>query len=419
MRHLVVFLGGVRVGLLSDAEPPTFTYDADWLAAGPGHPLSRQLPLQSAPFSGRAVQAFFSGLLPEAEPRDRVASILGVSGGNDFALLERIGGDCAGAVSLVPEGLERPTRRRGAPRWLDEATLASIVERLPQQPLLAGEKGLRLSLAGAQAKLPVVLADADAGAASRVALPLDGTPSTHILKPEPTRFPGLVDNEAWCLGMARELGLKVAECHRRIIGRTPCLVVQRYDRAPTAEGGILRLHQEDFCQALGFPASRKYQQEGGPSLVDCFDLIRGWSSLPVADIRDFLDAVIFAALTGNADAHGKNFSFLYSGKERRLAPLYDQVCTLAWPELSRHLSMKIGAARTLTEVSPEHFRQLATRAGLGWPMVRARLVDMAGRLVAACLRRLPPSGAPAAGPVPDALVVDRARRMLRLGRAPA
>ena len=146
MKRLVVYLNGVRVGVLFDAEEPAFAYDADWLATGPGFPLSRQLPLKKEPFSGRAVRAFFSGLLPEAEPRDRIASILGVSGGNDFAILERIGGDCAGAVSLLPEDVPMAASRTGALRWLDEPALASIVERLPQQPLMAGESGLRLSL---------------------------------------------------------------------------------------------------------------------------------------------------------------------------------------------------------------------------------------------------------------------------------
>lgn len=416
MRRLVVYLKGVRVGLLSDTEEPAFAYDADWLATGPGYPLSRQLPLKTGPFPGRAVRAFFSGLLPEAEPRDRIASILGVSGGNDFALLERIGGDCAGAISLLPEEMPLPTSRTGNLRWLGDTALASVVERLPQQPLLAGEVGLRLSLAGAQIKLPVVLAEDGANTEMRMALPLEGTPSTHILKPEPARFPGLVSNEAWCMALARAVGLRVAECHQRIIGKTPCLIVKRYDRAAGADGSVQRWHQEDFCQALGFPASRKYQQEGGPSLKDCFSLIREWSSVPVIDIRDFLDGVIFAALTGNADAHSKNFSFLYSGKERRLAPLYDQVCTLAWPELSKHLSMKIGTAATLAEVSPEHFQQLATGAGLSWPMVRKRLTDMADRVAQACRGfNGSPEGA-ATAEVPGVVVLERAERMMRLAR---
>ena len=218
------------------------------------------------------------------------------------------------------------------------------------------------------------------------------------------------------MAMAREVGLRVAECHQRIIGKTPCLIVKRYDRAASADRSVQRLHQEDFCQALGFPASRKYQQEGGPSLKDCFSLIREWSSVPVIDIRDFLNGVIFAALTGNADAHSKNFSFLYSGKERRLAPLYDQVCTLAWPELSKHLSMKIGTAGTLAEVSPEHFQQLATTARLSWPMVRERLTDTADRVADACRRFKGTLKGAVKAEVPVGVVLERSERMLRLAR---
>jgi serine/threonine-protein kinase HipA len=127
---------------------------------------------------------------------------------------------------------------------------------------------------------------------------------------------------------------------------------------------------------LGYPSSRKYQQEGGPSLRECFQLIRDWSTTPVLDIRNMLDAVIFAAVTGNADAHAKNHSFLYAKKTRRMAPLYDQVCTMAWPELSSALSMKIGSASSLTEVSPEHFKQLCGQSKLGWPMVRERIGEL-------------------------------------------
>lgn len=169
------------------------------------------MPLRSEPYSGRVVRVFFAGLLPEAESRERIAAILGISQSNDFAMLERIGGECAGAVSLLPEDMPPPTPENGRLRWLDDGELAAIIEELPQRPLMAGEEGLRLSLAGAQIKLPVVLATDRSDAALRVALPLDGTPSTHIIKPEPARFPGLVANEAWCMALARHLGLQAAD----------------------------------------------------------------------------------------------------------------------------------------------------------------------------------------------------------------
>lgn len=420
MKRLVVYLNGRRIGDLTGADEPVFAYDADWLAGDGAYPLSRQLPLQREAFSGRVVRGFFGGLLPEAEPRDRIASILGISAGNDFALLERIGGDCAGAVSLLPEEMSAPSLSHGKLRWLAQDELAAIIGKLPNQPLLAGEEGLRLSLAGAQIKLPVVLGADQPGVEPRIALPLDGAPSTHIIKPEPARFPGLVANEAWCLALARHLGLDAAEASAHIIGDTPCLMVKRYDREAATDGDVpmRRLHQEDFCQAMGFPSTRKYQQEGGPALRDCFALIRDWSTAPVLDIIRMLDAVIFAVITGNADAHAKNHSFLYAGGTRRMAPLYDQVCTLAWPELSQTLSMKIGSAGTLAEVAPEHFRQLAAEAKLGWPMTRERLANLCTKTADSIRRNEIPYPSGIAGNLPASLVLQRAERMLRLMKRP-
>jgi len=410
MKRLIVYLNAERVGVLTDDDEPGFTYDAGWLAGTTALPLSRQLPLRGEAFVGRAVQVFFAGLLPEAEPRERIAAILGISETNDFAMLERIGGECAGAVSLLPEDMPQPPPGNRKLRWLDDGELAAIIEELPQRPLMAGEAGLRLSLAGAQIKLPVVLATDEPTDVIRVALPLDGTPSTHIIKPEPPRFPGLAANEAWCMSLASNIGLRAAEAHTVTIGNTPCLIVKRYDRQASPGGEVLRVHQEDFCQALGFPPSRKYQQEGGPSLRECFGLLRDWSSAPVLDIRDFLDGVIFATLTGNADAHAKNFSILYADGKRRITPLYDQVCTLAWPELSKSLSMKIGNAASLAEVSPEHFKQLSIEAKLSWPMLRERLTDLCQKTVDAIRSVEIPNSSPIAAET----TLNRAERMLRL-----
>jgi serine/threonine-protein kinase HipA len=410
MKRLNVYLNAERVGVLTDGDEPGFTYDAGWLAAKTTLPLSRQLPIQNEPFAGRAVRVFFAGLLPEAEPRERIAAILGISEANDFAMLERIGGECAGAVSLLPEKMPPPRPGNGQLRWLDDGELAAIIEELPQRPLMAGEAGLRLSLAGAQIKLPVVLATDEPTDVIRVALPLDGTPSTHIIKPEPSRFPGLAANEAWCMALARNIGLRAAEAHTVTIANTPCLVVKRYDRQASPAGEVLRLHQEDFCQALGFPPSRKYQQEGGPSLRECFALLRDWSSAPVLDIRDFLDGVIFATLTGNADAHAKNFSMLYAGGKRRMTPLYDQVCTLAWPELSKSLSMKIGTAGSLAEVSPEHFKQLAIEAKLSWPQLRERLADLCQKTIEA----IQSDELSNSSPIAAETTLNRSERLLRL-----
>jgi serine/threonine-protein kinase HipA len=382
MKPLIVHLHGKRVGVLEDdSRQMIFRYDDAWLANAGACSLSRQLPLQPEAFEGQRVSGFFGGLLPEADARDQIARNLGISANNDFAMLERIGGECAGAISLWPDESASEPRSNIGVRWLNAGEAAEVMTLLPQRPLLAGEEGLRLSLAGAQVKLPVVIG-ANSDGSTRLGLPLGDTPSTHIIKPEPARFPGLCENEAWCMALARRIGLDAAEVWEEKIGNLPCLIVARYDRVPGPPGTTARrLHQEDFCQALGHPSSRKYQQEGGPSLRECFQLIREWSTIPVLDIRQMLDAVIFAAVTGNADAHGKNHSFLYAGNTRRMAPLYDQVCTMAWPELSTALSMKIGAASRMEEVSPEHFKQLCSHAKLGWPMVRERIKTVSRQIL--------------------------------------
>ncbi len=413
MNRLIISLHGKPIGVLEDdGQRLVFRYNDEWLADADALPLSRQLPLQSEPFEGQQVSVFFGGLLPEADSRDQIARKLGISVNNDFAMLERIGGECAGAIALMPEELPGMAPPHHAVRWLSEKEVTRMMQQLPHQPLLAGEEGLRLSLAGAQVKLPVVL-DSTSGGVTRVALPLGDTPSTHIIKPEPVRFPGLAENEAWCMALARHIGLDAAETWTERMGNVPCLISKRYDRVQGGSGEIVRrLHQEDFCQALGYPSSRKYQQEGGPSLRECFQMIRDWSTTSVLDLRHMLDAVIFAAITGNADAHGKNHSFVYAQGTRRMAPLYDQVCTMAWPELSTTLSMKIGNASTLAEVSPEHFKQLCGIAKLGWPMVRERIKTLCRQILDATHE---PDVLPALGiATVREIVTKRAERMLRL-----
>ncbi len=373
MNSLTVYLHSEPVGTLEqDASGLLqFTYMPAWLESRDAHPLSRMLPLSPDTYENKYARPFFAGILPEEGPRQRICQILGISEGNDFAMLERIGGECAGAVSLFPEG-QKPLRTENRKRALDQKELISIIQALPRRPLMAGEEGIRLSLAGAQNKLPVVMEG------ETIALPLGNTPSTHIIKPEPAHFPGLVANEAFCMQLARRVGLNAAEATPRIIGGTPCIVVTRYDRTTTSSG-VIRLHQEDFCQALGRPPERKYQQEGGPTVKESVALLREWSTTPVLDILGFIDALIFNLLIGNADAHGKNYSMIYADETRRLAPRYDLVSTIAWPELSTRLAMGIGHGKNINDLNPAHFKRMAEECGLGWPMVRERIRDLATR----------------------------------------
>lgn len=371
MSALLVVLNSQRVGRLEEDDRGglRFSYDQVWLQKPGALPLSRSLPLQATVFSGKEARAFFAGLLPEGEPRGQVAKILGISAANDFAMLAGIGGECAGAVSLLPEGEVPTDAKTGRHRRLTEPEIRQIVAELPRRPLLAGRDGLRLSLAGAQDKLPVIVYD------NAISLPLGGTPSTHILKREPDRFPGLAANEMFCMTLARAVGLNVPKIIFRRVGEKPCLLVERYDRRTDENGVTVRIHQEDFCQAMGLPPERKYQAEGGPTIPDCVALLRDWSTVPVLDISAFINGLIFNVLIGNTDAHGKNYSLLYSGRERRLAPFYDLVSTLYWPELSRPLAMKIGGCDSIDAFSIGDWKKMAAESGLGWPMLRERMAE--------------------------------------------
>ena len=366
MKRLVVYLNNNPVGELAQNAGGLmqFTYSPEWLARKDSMPLSRSLPLENVTFKGKRARSFFAGILPEEGPRRRIAEVLGISNQNDFAMLERIGGECAGAVCLLPEGMPPPALNEKLLRELNAVELGKIISELPRRPLLAGESGLRLSLAGAQDKIAVTVQGGN------IALPLGNTPSTHIIKPEPDRFPGLAVTEWLCMKLARAIGLNVPDTSLLQVGDKPCILVQRYDRSVTTDGFVRRTHQEDFCQALGYPPEHKYQQEGGPLVSDCIALLRDWSSVPALDIPAFLDGLIFNMLIGNADAHGKNYSLLYQDGERRLAPFYDLVCTLSWPELSKTPAMKIGRSESIETITAVHWKKMSEESKIGWPMVR-------------------------------------------------
>lgn len=364
-----------------------FTYADAWLNTPGATPLSQSLPLRPKRFSTKECRPYFAGILPEESKREIIAGNLGISARNDYAMLERIGGECAGAVTFLPAGEVLPEPGYGY-RRLSKADLAEILKELPRRPLLAGDKGIRLSLAGAQDKVAVCVEE------GTISIPLGGAPSTHIVKPAVDRFEGVVFNEAFCLNLAAGAGLPAAPAETMTVRGIDYLLVKRYDRI-----GTERLHQEDFCQALGIVSEHKYQKEGGPSLKHCFALVRQVSSAPVIDLARLLDAVIYNYLVGNNDAHGKNFSLLYQAGRTRLAPLYDIVSTICYPDLSRDMAMKIGKEYSSERVTPKDFAQLAEEAGLGKPLVRDRVGEVAGRVMAALshMGRLHPAAEKVAG----------------------
>jgi serine/threonine-protein kinase HipA len=385
-RMLDVYLHDELVGHLvqDDGGQMVFDYAESWLQKPGATPLSQSLPLRNKRFKRNECRGFFAGILPEESKREIIARNLGISARNDYAMLEQIGGECAGAVTFIPAGDALPERNYGY-RPLSSPELAAILKELPKRPLLAGEDGIRLSLAGAQDKVAVRIEGND------ISLPLGGAPSTHILKPAVERFAGVVFNEAFCMRLAAVTGLPAAKVETRIVEDIEYLLVERYDRVhqKNAEGAATldRLHQEDFCQAQGIVSEMKYQKEGGPSLKQSFALLREVSSAPVIDLSRLLDAVIYNYLVGNNDAHGKNFSLLYHGvgtanQEIRLAPLYDVVSTTYYPELSKDMAMKIGGEYSSEKVRPMDFEQLAEEAGLAKPIVKNRVPELAETLIA-------------------------------------
>lgn len=377
-RSLDVWMQGELVGRLDqDAGRLVFTYDPGWLGKPNALPLSASLPLRPEPFNDRAARPFFAGLLPEQEKRDQVARAFGVSARNDFALLDAIGGECAGAVTLTHVG-EKPIDQATSVdyRLLDDHELAAVLDKLPERPLLAGEEGIRLSLAGAQDKLPVLVVE------DRVALPLHGAPSSHILKPAIRRIEDSVYNEGFCLALARAAGLDAVASEIRSVEGRPYLLVTRYDRVAGADGRPRRIHQEDFCQALGIAPEYKYQNEGGPSLVDCFALVRKATRPAALYLPRLLDYLILNTLIGNHDAHAKNYSLVYGEDGTKLTPLYDVLCTAVYPELTPKMAMKIGGYYEFKDVLPLHWERFAKDAGLSAPQVRRRLLELAERLPA-------------------------------------
>ena len=375
-RILEVWLLGQSVGQLIQADGRlSFSYSPRWLQSPSAQPLSRSLPLRPESFDDKATRPFFAGLLPEGDKRKLVAMALQVSSQNDYALLNGIGGECAGAVTLLEPG-QQPT---GLPseqyvRWLDDGELIAILDELPRRPMLAGKDGLRLSLAGAQDKLPVVFVNGHIG------LPKQNTPSSHILKPAISAVEGSVYNEGFCMALAMRLKLTVASTSIRRVADRVYLLVERYDRLRQPDGSLQRLHQEDFCQALGVAPEYKYQNEGGPDLTQCFDLIRKATRPSAPQVLRLLDYVIFNALIGNHDAHAKNFSLIYTRRGTVLAPLYDTLSTAVYANLTDKMAMKIGSKYKFTEVQKQHWEQFAQAAGLSPVQVKKRILTLASLL---------------------------------------
>lgn len=364
MQTLYVFYQKSLVGHLvkSAARQMQFTYDQAWLGSEKAFALSISLPLTADSFEH--AETFFANILPEGEVRGALCKKLGLSEKNDFGLLAEIGGEVAGAIAVY----DSPVLPKYQSQQIDLSLtdLAEILKQVLKTPFkpLTGE--IRLSLAGAQNKLPII--KNNDGQALSFALPLSpDRATTHIIKLENSHFKDLVLNEYTCMKLAKAVGLKVAEVDLLPVSGQCHLLVTRYDRK---EGD--RLHQEDFCQALAIDAENKYESEGGPSLLQCAALIRDYSHKPAADILQLVRWVLFNVLIGNRDAHGKNIAFLYSPK-CELAPFYDLLSTQCYDGLSDKFSMKLGGENRLDWLQKRHFERFAELIGVKFGLIEKEL----------------------------------------------
>lgn len=363
-----IFYEKFEVGRIRRGEAgPIFVYSDAWRVTSQAFPISLTMPFEQASFGPEVLLPWLQNLLPEGDPLRIIGRLTGISQDDVLALMLRIGRDTAGALSIgYPHEGEVPDYR-SVP---DTKTLERTISDLPTKPFLVGEDGISMSLAGVQEKLPLATID------GRISIPRDGAASTHILKPDARELPGSVWNEALCMVLARRVGLSVAPVTTGRAGDKVYLMVERYDRV-IEEGVVRRIHQEDFCQALGRPASEKYEfnQSGrrGPSIADFFDLAR---RLAPGQAGPLLDAVAFNILVGNVDSHAKNYSILFpfNALERpRLAPLYDLMSGLAWDRVTPNHAQAIGGERNGRQVLGRHWRRMAQSAGIG-PAITLRRV---------------------------------------------
>lgn len=360
--------------------------------------LSCSLPLQSRP---QDALSFCKGLLPEGQALQALAADAGLAVNETFGLLARYGRDVAGAL-IISE--DRPEEQRFGVTPYTADTLATAVEELDQYPLGSHDDS-ELSLAGMQDKL--LLVELDGGGWGR---PLHGRPSTHILKRDDPRHPGLVEAEALCLELAKAIGLTSIESSLSTIGDSPCLIVSRFDRL-LDDGQVRRVHQEDVCQALaidpeGHRGRAKYERGGGPSLRQVARLLDSYARDPEAELDRLLATVIFTVAIGNADAHGKNLALLHPEPESvELAPLYDTVPTALWPRLRTEAAMSVGGQVSLPDVAfADILREVAA-----WnhPQDRARTV--AERTISALATAIEEKAIP-----PDSAVAERVRGSAKL-----
>ncbi len=354
-----------------------FRYSENWLHSG--FQISQQLPLsiEDYPPAESKAHQFFANLLPEANARLHIVKDLKIAD-SDFELLKAIGGECAGALSILPID-HKPTAKIHYKK-LSEADLIILLKRKGNIASFFSEKNRpRLSLAGAQEKCPILYDDND------YFLPQGAASSTHIIKFEISNYRNIPAYEYFLTQLADAIQLPTIKCYLKQTANHHFLLVERYDRQIITKDNIQRLHQEDFCQALGFGFGKKYQSDGGPTFYDCYKLIQNVSSNPIIDAENLLKWQIFNCLAGNSDGHAKNLSLIYTDNQQvRLAPFYDLVCTRAIERIDSRLALSVG-----TEFNPdilvtnlEHWESLSKQCGIRFKYLRDMVLKVAETLLA-------------------------------------
>jgi serine/threonine-protein kinase HipA len=376
MAGLPVYFEQRLVGTIDvDKSGPGFTYDSSWIGLRGAFPISTTMPATPDRIGPDIFLPWAANLLPENEQLRTLGQLLGMARSDVIGLLSAIGGDTAGALSIGQPG------RTSSVQWRPVGTpdeLESILEDLPNKPFLVGEEGVSMSLAGAQSKLAVAV---DEG--GHICIPMNGSPSTHILKPDSPRLPGSVQNEAFCLTLARRMKIPTSNIATGKAGKRTFLLVKRYDRTDVG-GRWRRLHQEDYCQALGTPPSAKYEsnQTGirGPTLKDMFEVTR--RHLPATDIIRLLDMVVVNALCCNTDAHAKNYSIMIRGNGASLAPIYDIMCGEVWGNVTRNFAQKIVGKSRGDDLKGRDWQRFARECGLNPRQVLERVGALAKSAIA-------------------------------------
>jgi serine/threonine-protein kinase HipA len=386
---LNVFLNSRLVGQLRRdiSGAISFQYDRSWLEWEFVMPVSLSLPLREQAYSGAPVMAVFDNLLPDNDDlRRQIAARTHAEGTDAYSLLGAIGHDCVGALQFLAQNIEPGPAGAVQGDAVSNEEIASIIENLAAAPLgISEDQSFRISIAGAQEKTAFLYRD------GKWYKPRGTTATTHIFKPSIGKLPNGVDltssveNEYFCLKTVAALGMEAAQPQIMRFGKRTVLVVERFDRRWTADERLLRLPQEDCCQALSISPTRKYQSHGGPGIVQILQLLRG-SDDALADQRAFLMANIMFWLMGATDGHAKNFSvFLRPGGRFRLAPLYDVISAqpsvdskqLPWKNFSLAMSFGTKPHYKMRQIAPRHFFETADNAGVGKEVVLSIFEELA------------------------------------------